>query len=233
MDKLIEEGVVVDAIITDLPYGTISAKWDNIIPFGAMWERINKIKKINAPVLLFGSEPFSSNLRMSNLKKYKYDWYWDKGTATGHLNAKKQPMRQIETISVFYDKQCNYIPQMIKRDKPVYRRARNETKGDNKVYGAYKEVEINLEYKYPKTLITHTLPRKQDRVHITQKPISLLEYLVKTYTNEGELVLDFTMGSGSTGVACMNTNRKFIGIELDTNYFNIAKDRIEKAVIGV
>ena len=116
MDRLTEEGVKVDMVLTDLPYGTINAKWDNVIPFDAMWGRINKIKKINAPVLLFGSEPFSSNLRMSNLKKYKYDWYWDKGTATGHLNAKKQPMRQIETISVFYDKQCNYIPQMIKRD---------------------------------------------------------------------------------------------------------------------
>ena len=226
MDKLIEQGIKVDAIICDPPYGTIHAKWDSVIPFEDMWSRINKLRNPTTPIILFGSEPFSSALRMSNIKEYKYDWYWDKGTATGHLNAKKQPMRQIETISVFYKKQCLYNPQMVKRDKPVYRRARNKTEGDNKVYGAYDEVEINLEYKYPKTLVTYTLPRKQDRVHITEKPVLLLEYLIKTYTNEGGLILDFTMGSGSCGVACLNTNRKFIGIELDENYFNISINRI-------
>jgi site-specific DNA-methyltransferase (adenine-specific) len=226
MDKLIEDGVKVDCILTDPPYGTVNCKWDSVIPFDKMWERLNKLIKPNGAIVLFGSQPFTSTLINSNIKNYKYDWYWDKGTATGHLNAKKQPMRQIEIISVFYKKQCTYNPQMVKRDKPVYRRARGTTEGDNRTYGKYKAVEINLEYKYPKTLVTHTLPRKQDRVHPTQKPVSLLEYLIKTYTNENELVLDFTMGSGSTGVACINTNRRFIGIELDENYFNISINRI-------
>ena len=229
MDILIDEGVKFDMILTDPPFGTTACKWDSVIPFGKMWERINKLIKINGAICLFGSEPFSSKLRMSNIKNYKYDWYWDKVRGVGHLNAKKRPMMCIEDIMVFYKKQCIYNPQMRHRDKPrlsmnnatqqVYGKSKKDFKGDT------------LDKKYPINLITFSKSAQKDMIlHPTQKPVDLLEYLIKTYTNENELVLDFTMGSGSTGVACMNTNRRFIGIELDEKYFNIAKERIENNV---
>ena len=235
MDKLIEEGVIVDAIITDLPYGTIKNSWDKIIPFNDMWNRLNKLIKPNGAIVLFGNEPFTSELICSNLKGFKYRWDWNKKIPSGVGYAKYRPMQQTEDISVFTKngEKTVYNPQMIKRDKPI-------KSGGNKLkenscstlvgIDTTKEYKKTYEYKNPTTLIEFDKIRKGS-LHPTQKPTDLLEYLIKTYTNENELVLDFTMGSGSTGVACVNTNRKFIGIELDNNYFDIASKRIEEAFL--
>lgn len=225
MDILIEKGIKVDCILTDPPYGTTICKWDSVIPFDEMWKRLNKLIKPNGAICLFGSEPFSSALRMSNIKNYKYDWKWDKVRGVGHLNAKRRPMMCVEDIMIFYNKQCLYNPQMRERDKP--RQSINNA--TQQVYGKSKEnfKGEKLNKKYPINLITFSKSSQNDMIfHPTQKPIELLEYLIKTYTNENELVLDFTMGSGSTGVACANTNRKFIGIELDEKYFDISINRI-------
>ena len=215
----------VDLVLTDPPYGTTACKWDSVIPFEPMWEQLNRIIKPNGAICLFGSEPFSSALRMSNIKHFKYDWYWNKIRGVGHLNAKRQPMKSVETISVFYKKQCCYNPQMRPREKS--RTSKNNN--SQKVFGNCRNnfVGETLKEKYPVSLITFSKSdMKKNKFHSSQKPIDLLEYLIRTYTNEGETVLDFTMGSGSTGVACVNTNRNFIGIELDENYFKIAKERI-------
>ena len=225
MDQLIEQGITVDLILTDPPYGITACKWDSVIPFKPMWERLNKLIKPNGAIVLFGSEPFSSALRMSNIKNYKYDWIWKKEKGLGFLNAKKMPLRDTENISVFYSKLCLYNPQM-RVGKPY--RGTNKPDSQKGVNASYKSVEtINNGTRYP--LTTLEFNRVNKTFHPTQKPVELLEYLIKTYTNENELVLDFTMGSGSTGVACMNTNRKFIGIELEEKYYNIAKQRIEEA----
>ena len=230
MDKLISEGIKVDCIITDPPYGTTVCKWDTVIPFDDMWERINKLIKPNGAIVLFGSEPFSSALRMSNIKKYKYDWIWQKEQGLGQLNAKKMPLKNTENISVFYKKQCLYNPQMTKGEPYIKNRC-TFSKNIESTYGKQVDrvVTINSGHRYPLTTLKFNRPIK-NRFHSTQKPTDLLEYLIKTYTNENETVLDFTMGSGSTGVAWINTTRKFIGIELDENYFNIAKDRIENSI---
>jgi len=224
----------IDAIITDPPYGTTACKWDSVIPFDLMWEQLNRIIKPNGAIVLFGSEPFSSALRMSNIKNYKYDWVWDKKRCTGFLNAKKQPLRNNETISVFYKKQCTYNPQPYKKNTTGNMGKSKEHQTDN--YGKYYQVDNDNsnEFGYPRTLITqipviNNLSKDKSGLHPTQKPIALMEYLIKTYTNENETVLDFTMGSGSTGVACVNTNRKFIGIEMDDKYFEIAEQRIKEA----
>ena len=246
MDRLIEEGVKVDCILTDVPYGTTACKWDNIIPFEPMWERINKLIKPNGAVTLFGSEPFSSALGMSNIKNYKYDWKWDKVTGGGHLNAKHRPMQRFEDVIVFSKNKHLYNPQMEELTEEEYKKKISKIPkeryriSNSKLTGKRYDLpllERNLEdYKkrYPSNILVYSKNMKEcnntRRVHPTQKPVDLLEYLIKTYTNENETVLDFTMGSGSTGVACMNTNRKFIGIELDENYFNIAKDRIENSI---
>ena len=216
MDRLIEEGIKVDMILTDPPYGTTACKWDNVIPFGEMWIRINKLIKTNGAIVLFGNEPFSSNLRISNIKNYKYDWVWNK-RPVNFLNAKRQPLREIENIMVFNSK--IYNPQGLIYKEQINKRS-NSTETNLKHGLSNKSYYTN----YPKQILRFIGERG---LHPTQKPVALLEYLIKTYTGEGELVLDFTMGSGSTGVACINTNRKFIGIELNEKYFNIAKDRLE------
>ena len=217
----------VDMILCDLPYGTTACKWDNIIPFEPLWEQYNRIIKDNGAIVLFGSEPFSSKLRLSNLKMYKYDWIWDKKIPSGMSYARFQPMRQTENISVFCKSKTIYNPQLTKREKPI-------KKGGNK-YSPTAPIEAckqgksfnkTYEYKQPINLLRYDKVRRNS-LHRTQKPVDLLEYLIKTYTNENETVLDNCMGSGSTGVACVNTNRNFIGIELDEKYFNIAKERIE------
>ena len=230
--KGIESGSV-DAIITDPPYGTTACKWDSVIDFELMWEQLNRIIKPNGAVVLFGSEPFSSALRMSNIKNYKYDWVWNKNTCTGSLLAKKRPMKSHEIISVFYKKQCNYNRQMIERTEKELKRLSKKsvkTKGTEfQEKGGYSVNRYDNLYKSPIDVLNFNtvFNRSKDKNgHPTQKPIALMEYLIKTYTNENETVLDFTMGSGSTGVACVNTNRNFIGIEMDENYFNIASDRI-------
>jgi len=242
MQKLIDDGVKVDMILTDPPYGTTACKWDSVIPFDKMWEKINLLVKDNGAIVLFGSEPFSSHLRISNIKHYKYDWIWEKSNPSGMGLANKQPMRYHELISVFYKNQPNYNKQMIKREssritqahKSNYKFNVSNTMTGNQQSKAYKNIDAkkyDKDFKNPSTILKVNSLRansKEWNKHPTQKPVELLEYLIKTYTNENELVLDFTMGSGSTGVACLNTNRDFIGIELDKGYFDIAKERIEK-----
>ncbi len=222
----------IDMILCDLPYGTTQNKWDSIIPFEPLWEGYNRVIKDNGCIVLFGSEPFTSQLICSNVKNFKYNWIWQKNKCTGFLNAKKQPLNDNETISVFYQKQCTYNPQMTKAEK-IYRRGlvirdkgKNIQQSDN--YGEQKSFyQVDNGLRYPKRIQYFNNNDTQNQYHPTQKPVPLLEYLIKTYTNENETVLDNCMGSGSTGVACKNLNRKFIGIELDENYFNIAKERIE------
>jgi DNA modification methylase len=213
----------IDAIITDPPYGTTACKWDSVIDFTLMWEQLNRIIKPNGAIVLFGSEPFSSALRMSNIKNYKYDWVWVKEQGTGFLNAKKQPLRNNEQISIFYKKQPTYNPQMVGNEKRVVKRKNIAQTTDN--YGFSMQPTESVYYgRLPNNTIE--LKRDKEKLHPTQKPVELMKYLIKTYTNEYETVLDFTMGSGSTGVACRNINRSFIGIEMDEKYFEIAKKRI-------
>jgi len=220
----------VDAIICDPPYGTTACKWDCVIPFESMWDQLNRIIKSNGAIVLFGSEPFSSALRMSNIKNYKYDWVWEKTKSSTIFLAKKQPMRQHENIVVFYKKQCTYNPQMIEADPGKLDTRKRTTISyckESSIVGkrmALRKVETG--YRYPKSVQLFNNSDKTKQPHPTQKPLALMEYLVKTYTNEGNTLLDFTMGSGTTGVACRNLNRGFIGIELDGEYIEIAKKRI-------
>ena len=227
MDKLIEQGIKVDAIITDPPYGTTACKWDSVIPFDEMWKRINKLIKPNGAIVLFGSEPFSSSLRMSNISDFKYDWKWDKVKPSTGLHAKIMPLKDYEDIMVFYKKKAIYNPQMkeanIRIDKP--RIANNgEAFGGKEILRQHKNNGLS----YPRAILRFSNANQNNRLHPTQKPVDLLEYLILTYTNEGDTVLDFTMGSGSTGVACINTNRNFIGIEKEEKYFDISVDRIQQ-----
>jgi DNA modification methylase len=215
----------VDMILTDPPYGTTACKWDSVIPFEPMWAELKRIIKPNGAIVLFGSEPFSSALRMSNIKQYKYDWVWDKKKGGNPFLSKIQPIKITENILIFNSK--IYYPIMTDRDKPK-KRGKNKGNVSETTNNAFTE---NKEYtqKYPKNIIEISNASQVGKVHPTQKPVALMEYLIKTYTNEGETVLDFTMGSGSTGVACVNTNRDFIGIELDEGYFTIAEKRIKEA----
>ena len=231
MDELIARGIVVDAIITDPPYGTTACKWDSVIHFDEMWERLNKLIKPNGAIVLFGSEPFSSALRMSNIKNYKYDWIWEKSKATNFLNAKKQPLRAKENISVFHKNQPTYNPQMKKGE--AYNKGVRKEQSEDDVYGSFSQTEVKSDGdRYPRDVLYFKTAESEGKTfHKTQKPLALMEYLIKTYTNDGELVLDFTMGSGTTGVACKNLGRDFIGIELDDKYFDIAKKRIEDTVL--
>lgn len=230
LENLVKEGVKVDAIITDPPYGTTACAWDSIIPFDKMWNVLKKIRKPNAPILLFGNEPFNSYLRISNINEYKYDIYWQKERATNIFQLKKRPAKVIETINVFYKEQPTYNPQMTDHLGP---------KRTNKVKNGKLGVLVDsqnrkpFEYndngkRYPLQVVQFKRDILSSNLHPTQKPIALMEYLIKTYSNEGDTILDFTMGSGSTGVACKNTNRNFIGIELNEEYFDIAKKRIEE-----
>ena len=213
----------VDMVMADPPYGTTACKWDSVIPFEPMWEQLKRIIKPNGAIVLFGSEPFSSALRMSNIKMYKYDWKWDKITAKGHLVAKIRPMQQTEDIVIFGKGKINYFPIMTKRNKET---TNKETKRTEIMGGENKGFVGKYTHKYPKTILTFSSDKQRHNLHPTQKPVELIEYLIKTYTNEGETVLDFCMGSGTTGVACFNFNRKFIGIEKDPEYFKIATKRI-------
>lgn len=223
----------VDMILCDLPYGTTACKWDTIIPFEPLWEQYERIVKNNGAIVLFGSEPFSSHLRLSNLKLYKYDWIWHKNTSGGFATAKKRPMKYHEIVSVFYKNQPTYNPVFQVYADSVYKRGQSKvagTKGSS--INGMKKVPFELKFergKYPESVqfFKSVENANENRLHPTQKPIPLLEYLIKTYTNEGELVLDNTMGSGSTIEACLSTKRKFIGIELDEEYFNTATKRIE------
>ena len=214
----------IDMILCDLPYGTTACKWDVIIPFEPLWEQYNRIIKDNGAIVLFGSEPFSSYLRMSNIKNFKYDWIWNKKKGGNPLLSKIQPIKITENISVFGKNKVNYYPIMTERDKPK-NRGKNTGKKSETTNNAWVENKTYT-HLYPKNIIEFSNASQKGKLHPTQKPVALLEYLIKTYTNEGETVLDNCMGSGSTGVACKNLNRKFIGIELDDTYYEIAKNRI-------
>ena len=216
----------IDMILCDLPYGTTACKWDTIIPFDALWEQYERIIKDNGAVVLFSQMPFTIELVHSNLKLFRYEWIWKKTMSTGFLNAKKMPLKQHENIVVFYKSLPLYNPQMREGFRP-YSTARGSK---NTNYGKFDNTYISSSNgdRYPVDIIE--FKHDKEKLHPTQKPVALLEYLIKTYTNEGDVVLDNCMGSGSTGVACANTNRRFIGIELDENYFNIAKERINSIV---
>lgn len=228
MEALINSGAKVDAVITDIPYGTTACEWDCIIPFDDMWRCIKAIRKDNSPVLLFGNEPFNSYLRISNIEEYKYDIYWQKERATNIFQLKKRPAKVIETINVFYKNQCTYNPQMT-----LYEGPKRTNKIKNGKLGVLVDSQNRKPYeykdngkRYPLQIVQFKRDILTSNLHPTQKPLALMEYLVETYTNEEDTVLDFTMGSGTTGIACQNKNRKFIGIELDKNYFEIAKERL-------
>lgn len=213
-------------ILTDLPYGvTARNKWDVIIPFDKLWEQWNRIKKETTPVALTSIQPFTCGVIMSNIKEYKYDWVWMKGRGSGYLNAKKQPLRNHEQISVFYNKQCIYNPQMVE-GKPYKKIQVNSKPCLN--YGNHNVVDKTNEsgLRYPKTIIDISNPNQNSK-HPTQKPVKLFEYLIKTYTDEGMVVLDCCAGSGTTGVACKNLNRDYILIEKEPEYYEIAKQRVK------
>ena len=217
----------IDMILCDLPYGTTACKWDSVIPFKPLWEQYNRIIKDNGAIVLFGSEPFSSALRMSNIKKYKYDLKWQKDQGSDFMLAKKKPLKDYEDIMVFYKKQPTYNPQM----REGFKKWTKKDTGNNIIGHLGKQEKSQIKQsigdkRYPISILKFN--RIRNGLHPTQKPVELLEWLIKTYTNEGETVLDNCMGSGSTGVACINTNRKFIGIEKDDKYFNVAEDRIIK-----
>jgi len=236
MDKLAADGIIVDAIITDPPYGTTRCKWDSIIPFKEMWLRLNKLIKPNGAIVFTSSQPFTSALIMSNPRDFRYSLVYEKTTPTGHLNAKKMPLRCHEDILVFYKKLPTYNPQKTKGHKRKVSSAKSRGKSilrnnlKDKVYNneiVEKVTDYDSTERYPRSVLKFSTDKQKSTLHPTQKPVALMEYLIKTYTNEDEIVLDFTMGSGTTGVACKNLDRNFIGIELDKKYFEIAKGRIE------
>lgn len=212
----------VDMVLTDPPYQITQNKWDSIIPLEPMWAELRRVVKHNGAIVMTAAQPFTSILGASNIDMLRYSWVWQKNIATGHLNAKKIPMKNHEDILVFYSKQPTYNPQGVREFNKVVRRGNN-----GKCYGKSGSENYQELTGYPRTV--QQFKSESKTVHPTQKPIALMEYLIKTYTNEGETVLDFTMGSGSTGVAAKNLNRSFIGIELDPEYFDIAKQRIEAA----
>ena len=225
MDELIAKGVTVDAVITDPPYGITACAWDSVIPFPAMWERLHAITKPTGAIVLFGAEPFSSALRMSDIKNFKYDWYWKKSNKTNFVNAKKQPLRNIEVASVFYREQCTYNPQGVVRAKKIRHRSACKHETVYKIINDNDGANYTQEFTgYPAQ--TLMFDGASNTMHPTQKPVKLMEYLIKTYTNEGEIVLDFTMGSGTTGVGCVKLGRSFIGIEMADDHFKNADRRI-------
>ena len=219
----------VDMVLCDLPYGTTQNKWDAVIPFDELWAEYKRVTKPDAAIVLTASQPFTSALVMSNPSTFKYAWVWDKvNRPTGHLNAKKQPMRQTEDVLVFYRQQPTYRPQMVQGEP--YRATGG---GATANYGKFNKHTTVCEdgLRYPRNLLSIPADERgtHGRVHPTQKPVALMEYLIRTYTEHGQVVLDNTMGSGTTGVACINTGRRFIGIEREANYFEIACERVADA----
>lgn len=221
----------VDMVLTDMPYGTTACKWDTVVDLDALWAEIKRITKPNAAIVMTAAQPFTSVLGYSNIKDLKYSWQWVKSRATGHLNAKKMPMKNLEDILVFYSRPPTYNPQGIiacdiqQHNSKSHSLRGKETEPTSVVTGgiefkSYKQSATN----YPRQTIE--IPSEGSTVHPTQKPVALMEYLIKTYTNEQDVVIDMFMGSGSTGVAALKNNRRFIGIELDPDYFEIAKERI-------
>ena len=228
--KRIPDGSI-DLVLTDPPYGTTNCRWDQVIPFEPMWAELKRIIKPNGAIALFGSEPFSSHLRLSNLNWFKYDWFWEKSHTPDFLQAKYKPKNYIENICVFSSgnlRKMLYQPQGLENCN-ISQKTRARTQNSFITSGARQKTYYQKKTGYPKTIINFSNVMGKEKKHPTQKPTKLLEFLIKTYTLENETVLDFTMGSGSTGVACKNLNRNFIGIELDESYFKIAQERIANA----
>ena len=220
----------IDMILCDLPYGvTAKNKWDNVIPFEPLWKEYMRIIKEHGAIVLFGQDKFTAECMLSNKKMHRYNLIWDKVLTSGFLNANRMPLREHEDIMVFYNRLPTYNPQKVKGN-PCHSKGKvvgdmNDIQVQNNNYNNFLCVDTVGNMKFPTSILKFPHPSKS--IHPTQKPVELLEYLIKTYTNEGNVVLDNCMGSGSTGVACVNTNRSFIGIELDDTYFEIAKKRIE------
>ena len=218
----------IDLILTDPPYGTTQCKWDSIIPFEPLWKELKRIIKDNGCIALFAQDKFTANLIYSNIKEHKYNLIWNKYLTSGYLNANRMPLRVHEDIVIFYNKQPTYNPQKSIGNKN-HNRGSNDKPITNKAYGKHFLIDNSEDLgnlKHPKSILNFEAIHPSKKKHTSEKPVALLEYLTKTYTNEKDTVLDFTMGSGSTGVAAKNLNRDFIGIELDPSYFKIAEDRI-------
>ena len=222
----------VDMVCTDPPFGTTACKWDSVIPFEPMWAQLKRIVKPNGAIVLMASQPFTSALVMSNVAMFRYQWIWEKNKATGHLNAKKRPLVSHEDVVVFSKATTNYFPQgLVEKETPSISKGDRGRKGvgsSGDCYGAATKDAVQTHGNYPRSVIKFTVDMKAE-FHPTQKPVALMEYLIRTYTNPGETVLDFTCGSGTTGVAAANTARRFIGIERDPDYFQIASAHIQKA----
>ena len=240
LQKLIQEEVKVDLILTDPPYGTTANNWDKIIPYTEMWTQLKQIIKPNGIIAIFSTQPYTTQLIHSNIKMYRYSWIWDKKTSSNFLNCNYQPLKRTEDINIFSNgtigsksrNPIRYNPQNIKK---INKKKKNNPNSKYRKQMGYNTnnniINSNKEYtqkytNYPTNIIT--FPKDKNNTHPTQKPVALLEYLIRTYTDENELVLDFTMGTGSTGVACQNTNRNFIGIEINKKYFDIAEKRLKE-----
>ena len=240
MQKLANDNVKTDMVLTDPPYGTTACKWDSIITIDQMWECLDDITNLNTPILIFSNDLFGVKLKYSNLKNYKYQWVWNKEFSSNFMQVHKRPLIPLEYINVFYRKQPTYHPQ--KRPKTIDYDGSRVSEADKKkkintddIYGNcyHQRYYVDDGLRYPINFITVNSQKNEcnnsNRLHPSQKPVELLEYFIRTYTDENDTVLDFTMGSGSTGVACMNTNRNFIGIELEPEYYEIAEQRIQEA----
>jgi len=218
----------VDMILCDLPYGTTQCKWDSVIPFEPLWEEYNRVCKRNAAMIFTAAQPFTSTLVTSNIKNFKYTWVWEKSKASGHLNAKRMPMRAHEDICVFYRKPPVYNPQMT-QGQP-YHKGTWQAKNTPDVWGEQRDYENKNDtgLRYPRTVQYFRTAESEGKLHPTQKPQALFEYLIRTYSQEGDVVLDSCIGSGTTAIAALSTGRKYIGIELEQKYFEITNDRIEQ-----
>lgn len=218
----------IDLVLTDPPYGTTACNWDTIIPIESMWGQLKNLIKENTAVLLFGTEPFSSFLRTYNIEMFKYDWIWEKTEATGFLNVTKIPLRAHEIISVFYKKLPVYNP--IKTKGHLLKKSRKAS-DKTEIYGRQdKPTEYCSSERYPRSVVKLATDKRKGKLHPTQKPIALIEYLIKTYTNKGDTVLDFTIGSGTTAVACEGLGRKWIGIEKEIKYCDVVLNRINSGI---
>lgn len=220
----------IDLILADLPYGATKVEWDKILPFDKLWENYERLIRPNGAVILFSQQPFTTKLISSNYKMFRYEIIWNKVRTTGFLNSNRMPLKQHENILIFYKKLPTYNPQMTEGRAPSHSRGTKAT-AKNRVYGDFNpkntSKSLNSNLKFPTDVLTLSNKVTKGQLHPTQKPIELLEWLIKTYSNPGDLILDNVMGSGSTGVAAVNTGRDFVGIELNDKYFNIAKNRIE------